>query len=647
MCGFSGFIGGRKLVSDPYSVLKKMGDTLSHRGPDDNGEWYDSACDVGMAHRRLSIVDLSSAGHQPLISSSGRYIIAFNGEIYNHLLLRAELERNHNVKKWNGHSDTETFLACFDAWGVQKSLERVVGMFAFSVWDSKEKVIILGRDRIGEKPLYYGWQNNTFFFGSELKSFKPHPAFQAEINRDAISLFLRHNYIPSPHSIYKGISKLQPGNLLIVSITSPKPKIISYWSSSNIITSGINNQFNGSTIEAVDELERLTMESVKQQMISDVPLGAFLSGGVDSSAIVAVMQAQSTRPIKTFTIGFSEEKYNEAKHAKAVANHLGTEHTELYVTHNDAINIIPKLPTLYCEPFSDSSQIPTFLVSQLAKKHVTVSLSGDGGDELFCGYNRYQMTNNLWKKLSIFHPKLRALLAKSIMLFSPKDWDNIVKHIPKLKTLNNFGDKLHKGAGVLDSRSINELYLGLVSHSRNPSELVINSIEPKTLLTENSLHLEQLNDVQRMMALDLVSYLPDDILVKVDRASMGASLESRVPFLDHRIVEFSWKLPMSMKIKNGQSKWVLRQMLYKYVPKHLIERPKMGFGVPIDNWLRGPLRDWAESLLDENRLKKEGYFHPKPIREMWLAHLSGHRNMQYSLWNILMFQAWLEQESSN
>ena len=647
MCGFSGFIGGHKLVSDPYSVLKKMGDTLSHRGPDDNGEWYDSSCDVGMAHRRLSIVDLSSAGHQPLISSSGRYIIAFNGEIYNHLVLRAELERNHNVKKWNGHSDTETFLACFDVWGVQKSLERVVGMFAFSVWDSKEKVIILGRDRLGEKPLYYGWQNNTFFFGSELKSFKPHPAFQAEVNRDAISLFLRHNYIPSPHSIYKGISKLQPGNLLIVSIASPKPKIISYWSSSNIITTGINNQFSGSTIEAVEELERLTMESVKQQMISDVPLGAFLSGGVDSSAIVSVMQAQSARPIKTFTIGFSDEKYNEAKHAKAVANHLGTEHTELYVTHNDALNIIPKLPTLYCEPFSDSSQIPTFLVSQLAKKHVTVSLSGDGGDELFCGYNRYQMTNNLWKKLSIFHPKLRALLAKSIMLFSPKDWDNIVKHIPKLKTLNNFGDKLHKGAGVLDSRSINELYLGLVSHSRNPSELVINSIEPKTLLTENSLHLEQLNDVQRMMALDLVSYLPDDILVKVDRASMGASLESRVPFLDHRIVEFSWKLPMAMKINNGQSKWILRQMLYKYVPKHLIERPKMGFGVPIDSWLRGPLRDWAEGLLDENRLKKEGYFHPKPIREMWLAHLSGHRNMQYSLWNILMFQAWLEQETSN
>jgi asparagine synthase (glutamine-hydrolysing) len=647
MCGFSGFIGSHKQVKDPYSLLKEMGDTLIHRGPDDNGEWYDNINNVGLAHRRLSIIDLSSAGHQPLISPSERYIIAFNGEIYNHLLLRTELELNHDVKKWKGYSDTETLLACFDVWGVKKSLERLVGMFSFAAWDKKEKVIILGRDRLGEKPLYYGWQNKTFFFGSELKSFKPHPAFKAEINRDAISLFLRHNYIPSPNSIYKGISKLKPGNLLVVSIDNPEPKIISYWSSSNIITNGINNQFNGSSNEAVDELEKITMESVKQQMISDVPLGAFLSGGIDSSAIVALMQAQSVRPIKTFTIGFNEGKYNEANHAKAVANHLGTEHTELYVTHDDAINVIPKLPSLYCEPFSDSSQIPTFLVSQLAKKHVTVSLSGDGGDELFCGYNRYQMTNNIWKKLSIFHPKLRFLLAKSIMLFSPQDLDNIARYIPKLKNLNNIGDKLHKGAGVLDSKTINDLYLGLVSHSRNPSDLVINSIEPKTLLTNNSPYLEQLDDVQRMMALDLVSYLPDDILVKVDRAAMGVSLESRVPFLDHRIVEFSWSLPMSMKISNGNSKWVLRQMLYKYVPQKLIERPKMGFGIPIDNWLRGPLRGWAESLLDEERLKKEGYFHPKPIREMWDAHLSGYRNMQYSLWNILMFQAWLENEGSN
>ena len=647
MCGFSGFLGGNSLSTDPYSVLKMMGDTITHRGPDDNGEWYDSNHNIGMAHRRLSVVDLSSAGHQPLISPSGRYTIAFNGEIYNHLLLRSELEKNNDVKKWIGHSDTETFLACFDVWGVQKSLERAIGMFAFSVWDAQEKVIILGRDRIGEKPLYYGWQKNTFFFGSELKSFKPHSAFNAEISRDAIALFLRHNYIPSPYSIYKGISKLQPGNLLIVSIAYPKPKIISYWSASNAVISGVKNQFTGSPDEAVSYLENLTMDSVKQQMASDVPLGAFLSGGVDSSVIVAAMQSQSLRPIKTFTIGFNEEKYNEATYAKEVANHLGTEHTELYVTHDDALNIIPKLPTLYCEPFSDSSQIPTFLVSQLAKKHVTVSLSGDGGDELFCGYNRYQMTNNLWKKLSIFHPRLRTLLAKSIVLFSPKDWDYIAKYVPKLKNFNNIGDKLHKGAGVLDSNSINELYLGLVSHNRNPSNLVINSIEPKTLLTDSSSYLDQLNDVQKMMALDLVTYLPDDILVKVDRASMGVSLESRVPFLDHRIVEFSWKLPMSMKINNGSSKWVLRQMLYKYVPKELIERPKMGFGIPIDNWLRGPLRDWAENLLDENRLRKEGYFHPKPIREMWAAHLSGHRNMQYSLWNILMFQAWLEQESSN
>ena len=647
MCGFTGFIDLNKLSTEPYGVLRKMGDKLAHRGPDDNGEWYDSNFAVGMAHRRLSIIDLSSAGHQPLISSSGRYIISFNGEIYNHLDLRDDLKQNHNKTKWKGHSDTETLLACFDVWGVKKSIERVIGMFAFAVWDNKENVIILGRDRVGEKPLYYGWQNNTFFFGSELKSFKPHPAFKGEINREAISLFFRHNYIPCPHSIYKGISKLKPGNLLIVSSTNRTPKIIPYWSSTKIIVDGLKNQFNGTPEDAVTELETLILKSVSQQMISDVPLGAFLSGGIDSSVIVAAMQEQSSKPIKTFTIGFNEGGFNEAIYAKSVAEHLGTDHTELYVTHNDALNVIPNLPLLYCEPFSDSSQIPTYMVSQLAKKNVTVSLSGDGGDELFCGYNRYQMTNDLWKKICKFHPKIRDFFAKSITMVSPKDWDNISSYIPRLRKYNNFGDKLHKGAGVLGSQSISELYLGLVSHSRNPSELVINGAEPETLLTQNPSYLDQLNEVERMMALDLITYLPDDILVKVDRASMGVSLESRVPFLDHRIIEFSWRLPMSLKMNYGQSKWVLRQMLYKYVPKNLIERPKMGFGVPIDIWLRGPLRDWAEELLDEDRLFKEGYLNPKPIRKLWDDHMNGHRNMQYSLWNILMFQAWLEQERIN
>jgi len=645
MCGFAGFIGRHFDVSDPISVLKKMGDTIVHRGPNDNGEWFDNISEIGMTHRRLSILDLSYAGHQPVESQSKRYVIVFNGEIYNHLKLRQELEKNNVLIAWRGHSDTETFLACFDIWGIQTTVQRAVGMFAFAVWDRREKVLILGRDRMGEKPLYYGWQNNIFLFGSELKSFKQHPAFKAVINRDAITLLLRHNYIPAPYSIYQGISKLDPGHLLMVSKGNPEPKIWSYWSAVDIVNNGVNNPFIGSSNEAINQLENLVMKAVKQQMIADVPLGAFLSGGVDSSTIVTLMQNQSSRPIKTFTIGFDEGAYNEAPYAKKVAQHLGTDHTELYVTHKEAMNVIPKLPLLYCEPFSDSSQIPTFLVSHLAKQHVTVSLSGDGGDELFCGYNRYQMTNNLWKKLSIFPPTLRAFFGKAITFISPQDWNNMVKFIPRVRNINNFGDKLHKGAGVMDSRTINELYLRLVSHSRDPCKIVVKGKEPETLLTGNIPDLNQLNGVQRMMALDLMSYLPDDILVKLDRASMGVSLESRVPFLDHRIVEFAWQLPLSMKIQDGQSKWLLRQMLYKYVPKNIIDRPKMGFGVPVDSWLRGPLRDWAESLLDEARLNQEGYFHPSPIRKLWKAHLSGHRNLQYSLWNVLMFQAWLEQES--
>jgi asparagine synthase (glutamine-hydrolysing) len=646
MCGFAGFIERQSSVTDSLSILKQMGDAIMHRGPDDSGEWFDDRYKVGMAHRRLSILDLSYAGHQPAKSASERYLIVFNGEIYNHLKIRQELEVSSGLIAWRGHSDTETLLAGFDVWGVQATIERTTGMFAFAVWDRKKEVLILGRDRIGEKPLYYGWQDNTFLFGSELKAFKQHPAFKAEINRDAIVLLLRYNYIPAPYSIYQDISKLEPGHLLTVSLANPEPKIWPYWSAIDIVMNGANRPFMGTLDEGVDRLESLAMDAVSQQMMADVPLGAFLSGGVDSSLVAALMQNQSTHPIKTFTIGFHEQGYNEAIYAKAVARHLGTEHTELYVTHEEAMNIIPKLPTLYCEPFSDSSQIPTFLVSQLAKQHVTVSLSGDGGDELFCGYNRYQMTHNIWKKLNMMPIPLRVLLAKGIKLVSPQDWDSMAKYIPKARHFNNIGDKLYKGAGVLDSRTIDDLYLGLVSHHRDPKVLVVGGMESSTRLTDNAPDLAGLSDVQRMMALDLVTYLPDDILVKVDRAAMGISLETRVPFLDHNIVEFAWTLPMSMKIRDGQSKWLLRQVLYKYVPKKLIERPKMGFGVPIGSWLRGPLRDWAENLLDESRLNQEGYLNPTPIRKMWKEHLSGQRNWQYNLWNILMFQAWLEQESS-
>jgi len=645
MCGFAGFFEkGQSNIGDPLSILRKMGDTLAHRGPDDSGQWLDERCKVGMAHRRLSILDLSSAGHQPAKSISGRYIISFNGEIYNHLKIRQELEMTNNTINWKGHSDTETLLAGFDIWGVESTIKRTVGMFAFSVWDKKEETLTLGRDRVGEKPLYYGWNNDTFLFGSELKAFKQHPKFKAKINRNSIALLLRYSYIPAPHSIYQGIFKLEPGCLLTISQADLDPKIQSYWSAMNAIKNGANSLFMGTSVEAVDKLECLAINSVGRQMMSDVPLGAFLSGGIDSSAIVALMQAQSTRPIQTFTIGFYEGDYNEAAYAKAISKHLGTEHTELYVTHEDAMNVIPKLATIYCEPFADSSQIPTFLVSQLAKQQVTVSLSGDAGDELFCGYNRYQMTNSIWKKLDMIPMSMRLFLAKSITLFSTQNWDNTSRVIPKKYRFNNIGDKIYKGASMLSSQTIGELYLGLVSHHKNPESLLKSCIEPSSLLIDNYSDLRGLDDVQRMMALDLVTYLPDDILVKVDRAAMGVSLETRVPFLDHNIIEFAWTLPLSMKIKDGESKWPLRQMLYRYVPKELIERPKMGFGVPIGSWIRGPLRDWAEDLLDESRLSKEGYFNSTLIRHMWEEHLSGRRNWQYILWNVLMFQAWLEKE---
>jgi len=645
MCGFVGFFGGDSHFNKGNSeaVLKCMADKIINRGPDDDGYWFNSEKNIGLGHRRLSIVDLSPAGHQPMHSASDRYVIAFNGEIYNHTQIRKELMASSVTPVWRGHSDTETLLAGFDAWGIEATVKRASGMFAFAVWDNNENILVLGRDRIGEKPLYYGWQGDAFLFGSELKSFKQHPNFRAEINRDSIAILLRHNYIPAPYSIYQGISKLEPGCLLSVSSTTKEPKVWSYWSSSDAIVAGVQVPFTGTPDDAVDELERLAKLAIKQQMMGDVPLGAFLSGGIDSSAVVALMQTQSTRPVKTFTIGLHEEGYNEAVHAKAVAKHLGTDHTELYVTSEEAMSVIPDLPTLYSEPFSDSSQIPTFLVSKLAKQHVTVSLSGDAGDELFCGYNRYQMTNNLWNKLSMLPVPLRTVLANGINSISPQAWNNLATYMPGAKRFNNIGDKLHKGAGVLASRSVDELYLGLVSAHRDPAVLVVGAKEPSTLLSGNAPDLIGLSDIQRMMALDLMTYLPDDILVKVDRAAMGVSLETRVPFLDHHIVEFAWSLPQSIKLKEGQTKWPLRQVLYRHVPRKLIERPKMGFGIPIDKWLRGPLRGWAESLLDEGRLRREGFFHPGPIRSLWSEHLSGKRNFAGLLWSILMFQAWLEE----
>lgn len=646
MCGFSGFFSSKYLPQNTEQTLVAMGRAISHRGPDDSGQWWDIDAGIGLSHRRLSILDLSPAGHQPMLSGDGRFVIAFNGEIYNHQELRSELEKAAD-NEWRGHSNTETLLAAIDAWGIEATLKKSVGMFAFALWDRAERTLTLARDRLGEKPLYYGLQNDVFMFGSELKALKAHPVFRGEIDRDVLTLYLRHNYIPSPYSIYKGIQKLPPGTYLQINAAFD-PEIKAYWSVSEIAESGQKNLFAGSEAEAREELEQLLAQSINDQMMADVPLGAFLSGGVDSSTIVALMQTLSNKPVKTFTIGFREEGYNEAEYAHAVAKHLGSEHTELYVSPEQAMAVIPDLPHIYDEPFADSSQIPTWLVSKLAREQVTVSLSGDGGDELFGGYNRYFMGQSIWNKLDRLPLAFRGSLAGAMTSIAPERWNSVAGKIepllPSKLRFGNPGDKLHKLAGVLASDSPESLYLGLVSLWGNPSNLVLASQEPLTMLTDRKQWPEIADFVQRMMVMDTLTYMPDDILVKVDRAAMSLGLETRVPFLDHRVIEFAWRLPLSMKIKNGQGKHLLRQVLYKHVPKALIERPKMGFGIPLDSWLRGPLRDWAECLLDENRLKQEGFFNAAPVRKKWQEHLSGQRNWQYHLWGVLMFQAWLDEQ---
>ncbi|MEQ9103556.1 MAG: asparagine synthase (glutamine-hydrolyzing) [Rhodothermales bacterium] len=645
MCGFTGYFTAGRSIEEfaTHRLLKSMAQTIVHRGPDSAGYWADTSAGVGLAHRRLAIVDLSPAGAQPMSSVSERYVLAFNGEIYNHMRLRGQLNREGRLTaNWRGHSDTETLLAGIDAWGLEATLKRAIGMFALAVWDRSERMLTLARDRLGEKPLYYGWQGQggeaVFLFGSELSALRRHPAFSAEINRNALALYMRHNYIGGQYSIFSGIHKLLPGHLLTLSCDAPEPVLRSWWSGAATAENGVGKPFPGSPKDAVDTLEGLLRDAIAQQMIADVPLGAFLSGGVDSSTVVALMQTQSSQPISTYSIGFHEKSYNEAQHAKAVAKHLGTNHTEYYVTSEQAQTVIPRLPTLYSEPFADSSQIPTYLVSQLARQHVAVSLSGDAGDELFCGYRRYQMTAALWGKISYLPLTIRQLTAGLITAIPPTAWDKL----GAVLSVSRLGDKLHKGGALLDKRTVTDLYLGMVSHWEDPAAVVLGSTEPATILTGAAPALEGLGDVERMMALDMLSYLPDDILVKVDRAAMGVSLETRIPFLDHRVVEFAWSLPLNYKLRNGVSKWPLRQVLYRHIPRDLIERPKMGFGVPIDAWLRGPLKDWAEDLLDQTRLRQEGFFNPILIRARWAEHLSGQRNWQHHLWNVLMFQAWLE-----
>ena len=642
MCGIAGYWQTKSTSEHPLEVLNRMGASLAHRGPDDSGTFHDDGAGIGLAFRRLSILDLSVEGHQPMFSASGRYIIVFNGEVYNFDEIRTEV----GTHKWRGHSDTEVMLEAFERWGVEPAVQRFVGMFAFALWDRQERKLHLVRDRLGIKPLYYGRAGSAFIFASELKAIWQHPDFNGEIDRNSLALYMRHNYVPSPHCIYKGLHKLQPGCILTLDSSTAAPQIRHFWSAKEIAQKGEESQLQVNDAEAIEQLHQLLLRAVRLRMIADVPLGAFLSGGVDSSTVVALMQAQSRRPVKTFTIGFHEQGYNEAIDAKRVAEHLGTDHTELYLTSKDALNVVPLLPTMYDEPFSDSSQIPTYLVSKLARRSVAVSLSGDGGDELFGGYHRYVLIKQIWNFMKPFPKPIRTLAASVLRAVPPDSIDTAFRMLRPLlpKSLHHGapGDKAHKLAGFLSLDSPQALYYRALSHQKNPSEIVLGSSEPGTIreciadLCTN-MRLEEV-----MMLTDLLQYLPDDILTKVDRASMAVSLEARVPLLDHRVVEFAWRLPRTFKIRDGISKWILRQVLNKYVPQHLFERPKMGFGIPVDAWLRGPLRDWAETLLDERHLRSAGYLDPGPIRRIWEAHLSGHGAWQYHLWDVLMFQSWLE-----
>lgn len=643
MCGFAGFASDRKNwgADDMYGVVNRMSEALIHRGPDDHGSWIDNEAGVALGFRRLSIIDLSPAGHQPMLSDSGRFAIVFNGEVYNFEAIRRELLAARLAPPFRGHSDTEVILAAIEAWGLQEAVKRFIGMFAIALWDRRSRELHLVRDRLGVKPLYYGWTGGSFVFGSELKALRRHPAFNPEVDRRSLASLVRYNFIPAPYTIYRDIRKLTPGCILTVGPGRSSAEEKAYWSVEEAVECGVSDPWKASYTEAVDELDRLLRDSIRLRMVADVPLGVFLSGGIDSTVVTALMQDQSSRPIRTFSIGFHEEGYDEAKNAAAVAAHLGTEHTEMYVTPAEAMAVIPRLPDIFDEPFADSSQIPTYIVSELARRHVTVALSGDGGDELFGGYGRYLAADPILRRISKIPDGVRYPLGRLLSILSSALLDGYGERVLPGRLRNRINARRLQGlATLLAAPAVNAMYQHLLWP--DPGSVVLGPSGHQPALAEPRRSGLLSSPMSRMMYLDTISYLPDDILVKVDRASMAVSLEAREPLLDHRLVEFAWRLPMDMKVHDDGGKRVLREVLQRYVPRELMDRPKRGFAVPVGRWLRGSLRPWAEELLDERRMEGEGYFDPKHVRRLWAEHQNGTGDSCTQLWSILAFQAWLD-----
>ena len=638
MCGIAGFwdFAATTTADELRRLTCAMSDSLHHRGPDDGGVWLDEMAGLGLGQRRLSIVDLSPAGRQPMVSACGRFVIVYNGEVYSHEEMRPALTARGVA--FRGHSDTEVILEAAAVWGVEATVKRLIGMFAIALWDRRERTLTLIRDRLGIKPLYWRLEGGRLLFGSELKALRADASWRPEVDQEAVSSYLRHNYVPAPRTIYQGVRKLEPGRILTFR-AGAEPEENQYWDARAVARAGMAAPFALSDRELTDQLEALLKDAVGRRMIADVPLGAFLSGGIDSSLVVALMQAQSAGRVRSFSIGFEEAGYDEAPHAKAVAAYLGTEHTELYVSSAHALETIPRLAEWYDEPFADSSQIPTFLVSEMTRRHVKVALSGDGGDELFAGYNRYFLGAALWRKLGWIPGPLRRGAAWLIDAVPAAGWDRLAAFLPRRLAPAQVGDKAKKFADILGLADAGAVYRRLVSQWEQPERLLPGVTEPRGPLWDETLAREFPDLVTRMQVLDILTYLPDDILTKVDRASMAVALEARVPILDHRVVEFAARLPQAARFRDGQGKWLLRQILDRHVPRTLIERPKMGFGVPIDSWLRGPLRDWSESLLDPGSLSEAG-LDSVPILACWKEHLSGSRNWQYRIWTILMLQSW-------